>query len=401
MKRRKSLFLVVLCGIVEIPKKIYDKATLLGYKQKCQRRPKDMRMIEIPLKSKFNIQFSTTEQIERTETAESVRNLRILLNKLAGENFARVSDTIQNNFVYTGEILESLAKMLFNKCIKEPKYIHLYIKLVDQLLRKFSTSASAESKTALGHNFRRTFLNLCQEAFENRHSNDFLKDLPADITEEEIDFRRKQQMLGSMKLIGELFAHGIVTDTVLIQCIESTKAEKSEENIEVMANLLLTVGKKAYEYFAFDSRAAAQTKKPRLRITKLDKELFEDYIDYLISIKQNDKVTARVKFLIQDVIDGRDKEWMQAFDKQKKLPGRKEVEFRKKKSAESALPDEELEKSERGKRSLNEHNVFGRSLEKYQKTRFSEKLRVLVRKKSSCSSTIWWKSICSPRDWMR
>lgn len=340
-----------------------------------------MRMIEIPLKSKLNIQFSSAEQIERTETAESVRNLRILLNKLAGENFARVSDTIQNNFVYTGEILETLAKMLFNKCVKEPKYIHLYIKLVDQLLKKFAACRSGDSRSALGPNFRRTFLNLCQEAFENRHSSDFLKDLPADATEEERDFRRKQQMLGSMRLIGELFAHGIVTDTVLIQCIESTKTEKSEENIEVMANLLLTVGKKAYEYFAFEARAAVHTKKPRLRITKLSKELFEDYIDYLISIKQNDKVTTRVKFLIQDVIDARDKEWMEAFDGQRKLGGRREVEFRRKKSAESVLPDEELERSEKGKRSLNEHNVFGRSLEKYHKTLFSEKLRVAVCRK--------------------
>jgi translation initiation factor 4G len=335
-------------------------------------------MIEIPLKSKLNIQFSTEEQIQRTEAAESIRNIRILLNKLAGENFARVSDTIQNNFLYTEEVTEKLAKMLFNKCIKEPKYIHLYIKLADQLFKKFSVSKLGDTGRVTGSNFRRMFLNLCQEAFESRHSNNFLNELPSDLSEEEKMFRKKQHVIGSMKLIGELFAHGILTDAVLIQCMENMQREKNEQNVEIMVNLLLTTGKKVYEYFAFEARMSTLVKKPRLKISKLDKELFDSYIDYLIAIKQNGKISARVKFLIQDIIDIRNKEWMQAFDKfpLKKSTSKKEVVFRKKtKSVEVLLPSEEQVDE---KKNLNEYNVFGRSLEKYYKTQFNEKLRVFV-----------------------
>jgi len=334
-----------------------------------------MRMIEMPLKSKLNIQFSTEEQIQRTEAAESIRNIRILLNKLAGENFARVSDTIQNNFAYTEEIVERLAKMLFNKCIKEPKYIHLYIKLADQLFKKFSASTLGQSgRIVVGSNFRRTFLNLCQEAFENRQSNDFFNDLSSDMTEEERAFRKRQHILGSMKLIGELFSQGILTDAVLIQCMENMQSEKNEENAEIMANLLLITGKRVYEYFAFEARMTNLVKRPKLKITKLNKELFESYIDYLVSIKQNDKIPARIKFLIQDIIDIRDKDWMQAFDKFP-LKNKKEVVFKKKtKSLELPLPSEEKMDE---KKNLNKDNAFGKSLEKYYKTQFNEKLRVL------------------------
>ncbi len=379
-----------------------------------------MRPIEIPLKSKSNIQFSPYEQVQRTEAAESIRNLRILLNKLAGENFARVSDTILNNFTYTEAILQELAKILFNKCVKEPKYIHLYIELVDQLFRKFSIQkvkeasqpakeGTAAAASTLGLNFRRMFLDLCQEAFENRENEDFLKELPADLTEEEKAFKKKQRIFGNIKLIGELFAHGAINDSIVVQCVDKMKKEGSESSIENICHLVLTIGKKLYEYFAFEARLTTLTKKPKLRIKMLDKEAFDDYIDYLISIKQTDKVSSRVKFLIQDVIDTRDNDWSNAYNQfpvTKPMGGREEiVAFRKKtKSIEAPTasvhipspehksvaekktapelaveaPDAKLETREFRKKSLNERNVFGKNLEKYQKTRFDEKLRVCI-----------------------
>ena len=375
----------------------------MTFKEKCQRRPKDMRPIEIPLKSKTSVQFSPYEQVQRTEAAESVRNLRILLNKLAGENFARVSDTILNNFAYTEDILKELAKMLFNKCVKEPKYIHLYIELVDQLFRKFSILRSKEpgKENNIVFNFRRMFLDLCQEAFENRENEEFLKDLPADLTEEEKEFKKRQRIFGNIKLIGELFAHGAITDSIVSQCVDKMKKEGSEACIENVCHLVMTIGKKLYEYFAFEARLTTLTKKPKLRVKFINKETFDDYVDYLISIKQADKVSSRIKFLIQDIIDMRDNEWSSAFNQfpiTKPMGGREEiVAFRKKtksietpntapehKSPEKApveatveAPDAKLETREFRKRSLNERNIFGKNLEKYQKTRFDEKLRVL------------------------
>lgn len=64
-----------------------------------------MRSVDIPLKSKEG----AIERIpEEVDSSESLRNLRILLNKLTKENIARISDCILNNFQYTKEILEGL-----------------------------------------------------------------------------------------------------------------------------------------------------------------------------------------------------------------------------------------------------------------------------------------------------
>jgi hypothetical protein len=78
---------------------------MLTYKKKYHKKPKDMKFIDIPLKSKEG----AIERIpEEVDSLESLRDIRILLNKLTKENIARISDSIINNFQYTKELLEGL-----------------------------------------------------------------------------------------------------------------------------------------------------------------------------------------------------------------------------------------------------------------------------------------------------
>ena len=84
---------------------MYTIQYLLTFKKRCHKKPKDLRQIDLPLKSKS--EAHQIEQIpEEMDNAESLRNLRILLNKISRDNFSRVSDTILNTFAYNKEILE-------------------------------------------------------------------------------------------------------------------------------------------------------------------------------------------------------------------------------------------------------------------------------------------------------
>ena len=87
---------------------MYDVSYLQIYKKTCHRKPKDMRPIELPLRSKGMVTPVPEEEPGEGETSESIRNIRILLNKLSKDNFARISDTILNNFAYNQEILQAL-----------------------------------------------------------------------------------------------------------------------------------------------------------------------------------------------------------------------------------------------------------------------------------------------------
>lgn len=181
---------------IEALENVYPITFLLQFKTKCQRKPKDMRPIEMPLRSNVNLDFTPYEQEGRSENAETVRNLRILLNKLAKENFARISDTILNNFVYNAEILQEFARILFNKCVKEPSFIEVYMLLADQLFKKFSVPKGQPIPQGKeGMNFKKVFLTFCQTTFENQENEDFLKEMPGDLDEEEKSRKRSSAFL--------------------------------------------------------------------------------------------------------------------------------------------------------------------------------------------------------------
>ena len=378
----------------------YAVAYLLQFRPKCQKRPKDMRPIEIPLKSNINIKFQPYEEVQRSETAEAVRNLRILLNKLARDNFARISDTILNNFSYNEEILKELAHILFNKCVKEHTYIDVYMQLVDQLLHKFRSGAKGKEATPdkpdLALNFKKLFIDQCQSTFEEKSPDAFLKELPNDLDEEEKKLKKRQRMLGNTKLIGQLFIRGAIPDLVVKSCFDRLFKDLNDDKIENLCHLLLTIGRKIYDRFAFDLQQTTSTKKPKLRLKTINKESFDDYVDRLIALKQLEGLSSRLKFMIQDVIEDRNDDWNNAFDKfpvDANSHGAKGISaYRKKtKSIEkSDIPvppkpepvvetpaDPRLEQHELRKKSMNEQNVFGRNIEKFKKTQIDDRVRVI------------------------
>lgn len=370
--------------------KIYQIAYLLQFRAKCQNRPKDMRPIEIPLKSNMNFKFDGYDEGKHSATAEAIRNLRILLNKLAKDNFARVSDSIVNGD-YDKEIMKNLVNILFNKCVNEHTYIDLYMKLVDQLFHKFRQFNNSKAGPL---NFKKLFIEKCQTTFEEA-PDDFLKELPGDLDEEEKKQKKRQRMLGNTKLIGQLFIRGALTDAAVISCFTRLFKNPKDDAIENLCHLFLTIGKKLYEKYATDADQAMTPKKSKIRIKSLNKEFFDDYVDRLIELRQLPGLPSRVKFMIQDVMEAQDKVWNNAFDKfvvqpNKSADGKSMIIYRKKTQsidnpdtvppvAETVLvstPDPKLEMHEMRKKSMNEQNVFGRNIERFKKTQIEERIRV-------------------------
>jgi hypothetical protein len=59
----------------------------------------------------------------------TVRELRILLNKLSRDNFDTVTKKILNDYSFTPSLLTELMKILFAKATTEEAYLELYVKL--------------------------------------------------------------------------------------------------------------------------------------------------------------------------------------------------------------------------------------------------------------------------------
>jgi len=134
-----------------------------------------------------------------------IKSIREYLNKFAKSNYKEYIKKIIA-IDYKTEVLVEIAKILFNKAVKETNYVELYMELCDQLMRKFKSPEK---------NFRKMFIQKCQSIFEDNLDNEYNTVLK-DVDEEERKQKNKLRLLGNMKLIGELYIRGALNDNVLV-----------------------------------------------------------------------------------------------------------------------------------------------------------------------------------------
>lgn len=265
--------------------------------------------------------------------------------------------------------------MLFNKCVKEPNFIDLYMEIVDQLFAKFKVPKGQTSEL----NFKKMFLNYCQKKLQDKE-NDILMMAPTG-EDDEVLMEKKERIRGSVKLIAELFVRGAIPDDYVKLCLDKLFNKTTGDNIESACLLLQGIGKKLYQYFAFEAKSTTLEKKPKLKVKVMTRELFDGYLDKLIGLEQEEGLVSRTKFAIKDLVRERDKDWNNAFDL---FPvakeGKKEAVIYKKKIKEPGTLEDKKEAKEEevdievGHKVL--ETVFGKDLKRYLKSELEEKIRV-------------------------
>lgn len=85
----------------------------------------------------------------------TVRELRILLNKLSKDNFDTVTKQILNDYSFTPSLLNELMKIIFMKATTEETYLSTYVKLCIQIFKKYNDKENKEM------NFKKLLLMKC------------------------------------------------------------------------------------------------------------------------------------------------------------------------------------------------------------------------------------------------
>jgi len=198
--------------------------------------------------------------------------------------------------------------------------------------------------------------------------------------DDEVLMEKKERIKGSVKLIAELFIRGAIPDDYVKLCLDKLFNKVTNDNIESACLLLRGIGKKLYEYFAFEAKQTTLQKKPKLKVKSFCKELFGSYLERLIELEQGDILVSKTKFAIKDLIHERDKVWSNAFNlfsiteegKKETIIYRKKIkEPEEKKDIKEEEPEIEV-----GQKVL--ETVFGKDLERYLKSKLEEKIRVSV-----------------------
>ncbi|XP_037810588.1 eukaryotic translation initiation factor 4 gamma 3-like [Lucilia sericata] len=254
------------------------------------------------------------------EKEELIRRVRGILNKLTPEKFEPLVEEIIKLKIDTLDKMEAVMNLVFEKAIDEPNFSLCYAKLCHRLISEVKASderMASTTKTNLAY-FRNALLDKTEREFTHhvtkinakeeklkpiREKYDKCQDpnekieLEALLNEEERKIRRRSG--GTVRFIGELFKISILSGKIIHSCIEALlKDPTNEDMLECLCKLLTTVGQK------FEQTCLAPEDKRKYSLKSVIQRMQN------IAVKnENSKISSRIRFMLQDVIDLRKKRW--------------------------------------------------------------------------------------------
>ncbi|XP_046811586.1 eukaryotic translation initiation factor 4 gamma 1 isoform X4 [Lucilia cuprina] len=254
------------------------------------------------------------------EKDELIRRVRGILNKLTPEKFEPLVEEIIKLKIDTMEKMEAVMILVFEKAIDEPNFSVSYASLCHRLINEVKARderMESGTKSNLAY-FRNALLDKTEREFTQNVTKSSAKEeklkpirekinnckdpnekveLEALLDEEERKIRRRSG--GTVRFIGELFKISILTGKIIHTCIEALlKDPNNEDMLECLCKLLTTVGQK------FE-----QTNMPKEDKRKYSLESVIQRMQNIASKNENSKISSRVRFMLQDVIDLRKKKW--------------------------------------------------------------------------------------------
>uniref|UniRef100_A0A8D2JL72 Eukaryotic translation initiation factor 4 gamma 3 n=1 Tax=Varanus komodoensis TaxID=61221 RepID=A0A8D2JL72_VARKO len=242
------------------------------------------------------------EDPESIKTQELFRKVRSILNKLTPQMFNQLMKQVTDLTVDTEERLKGVIDLVFEKAIDEPSFSVAYANMCRCLVTLKVPMADKPGSTV---NFRKLLLNRCQKEFEKDKADDDVfekkqKELEAATTPEErtrlhdeleeAKDKARRRSIGNIKFIGELFKLKMLTEAIMHDCVVKLLKNHDEESLECLCRLLTTIGKD------LDFEKA----KPRM----------DQYFNQMEKIVKERKTSSRIRFMLQDVIDLRQCNWI-------------------------------------------------------------------------------------------
>lgn len=239
------------------------------------------------------------------------------------------------------------------------------MKLVDMLIAKFYSEET-------GINFRKIFVSFCEDKLGKM---DLFLVGPLSSENDEAVLEKKERIYGSVKLIGNLFNRGFAPDAFVKECIDKLMKNSQEDNIENAIHLLREIGKGLYDHYAFEA-GSPSAQKHKGRVKHLKKEVFDDYLDHLSDLNQENKISARLKLEIKDLIRERENSWLIAFGQPQQKYVKKERDNSKNSDNVPVESFSDIELEAKKESFLQGHSPFGKALEQYKKSMLNEIIRV-------------------------
>jgi translation initiation factor 4G len=263
---------------------------------------------------------STPVNSEAETDVVFTRKVKGLLNKLTIEKFPQLSRQIMECPFQCVDHVNILIEEIFEKATTQHNYIDMYTGLCE-LLHDFFSENPVSRDPKCG--FKRLLLNECQRCFErnlepptNLHKLTFEERCVAEAS-------YKTRMLGNIKFVGALLSRHMLASKVLIAILQDLMSDPIPEALETVAALLTVTGP------VFDKSEWPHFKQLEAIFTTIESICGQT--------NKAQTVGARVRCLLQDVLDLRARDWEDCRPKRMEAPTTLQAVAEK---AKEELPEE-------------------------------------------------------------
>ena len=216
-----------------------------------------------------------TQKNNQNDDDKLYSQFRGILNKISDSNLKELSDEIISLNITKKEQLVNLVDVIFTKAISESKFCTVYSKLSKHLASYYIE----ENNTKIY--FRKILINKCQTMFSEAISLD--EELSNDSDNQ--CFKFKNQIIGCITYIGELYNQELLTHQIISSCFDLIFVKVSLKKAYIM-EIMCTFMSVVHDKFS-----------------KECSEEFETRVGLIKNIKDSSDISIKDKFAIMDVLD--------------------------------------------------------------------------------------------------
>lgn len=235
--------------------------------------------LESKKKINYNQYNHNRWELKKEEDNSVINIVCIGLNKITEMNSEEIIKEIEIQEIVMYDDLEKLTEKIIHKCISEPQFIKLYVKVIKHIMLKCSWIVDDQNMVPV--TFRRVLLNQLEMRFSNLIND--VKNMKYEESETELVVIHNKQKKGLIGLICELYSSKIIGNQLVRYIFR---------NLET----------------AFDSTGIDQYLEYWLAIlsTVMDSwmETEKQYLDEQVQYIQSKTIgSMKVKFILDDILD--------------------------------------------------------------------------------------------------
>jgi len=235
--------------------------------------------LESKKKINYNQYNHNRWELKKEEDNSVINIICIGLNKITEMNSDEIIREIENQEIVMYDDLEKLTEKIIHKCISEPQFIKLYVKVIKHIMLKCSWIVDDQNMIPI--TFRRVLLNQLEMRFSNLIND--VKNMKYEESETELIIIHNKQKKGLITLICELYSSKIIGNQLVRYIFRNLETAFDstgiDQYLEYWLALLSTV---------MDSWMASE------------KQYLDEQVQY---IQLKTIRTMKVKFILDDILD--------------------------------------------------------------------------------------------------